>query len=186
MKFFRDRCTAGLRAAFEHQRLKSRFGQVKGGYQPVVPATNDDDITSLRHLGRRPPKIFENFERREPSGSAHDSAARMGRRSAHVEVLNRRAELGPAGHRTQEEKLLEREFSLEDVTFAQSPLALQVERRDNLLVKNYVFDVGRVLVNCVDHVVAERFFLIVPVQTRSQLVGRVLYEAGKNVLAWRS
>src|SRR5437870_13126765 len=85
MKFFRDRCTAGLRAAFEHQRLKSRFGQVKGGYQPVVPATNDDDITSLRHLGRRPPKIFENFERREPSGSAHDSAARMGRRSARSE-----------------------------------------------------------------------------------------------------
>src|SRR5947208_7415273 len=136
MKFFRDRCTAGLRATFEHQRLKSRFGQVKGGYQPVVPASNEVDIASLRHLGR-PPKIFENFERREPSGSAHDSAARMGRRSAHVEVLNRGAELRPARYRAQEEKLLKREFSLEDVAFTQPPLALQVERRDNLLVQNY-------------------------------------------------
>src|SRR5437899_11755463 len=135
MKFFRDRCTAGLRAAFEHQRLKSRFGQVKGGYQPVVPATNDDDITSLRHLGRRPPKIFENCERREPSGSTHDSAARMGCRSAHVEGLNRCAELRPARHRTQEAKLVKREFSLEDVAFTHLALALQVERHDNLLVK---------------------------------------------------
>src|SRR5437870_12994431 len=148
--------------------------------------TNDDDITSLRHLGRRPPKIFENFERREPSGSAHDSAARMGRRSAHVAVLNRGAELRPARYRAQEEKLLEREFSLEDVAFTQPPLALEVERRDNLLVKNYVFDVRRVLGNCVDNVIAERFFLIVPIQTGSQLIGRVLHEARKNMLAWRS
>src|SRR5438094_9739550 len=113
MKFFRDRCTAGLRAAFEHQRLKSRFGQVKGGYQPVVPATNDDDITSLRQLGRRPPKIFENFERREPSGSAHDSAVSMGRRSARVEVLNRWAELRPARPRTQQVMPLKSALALE-------------------------------------------------------------------------
>src|SRR5437016_13260404 len=144
MKFFRDRRTTGLCAAFEHQRFKSRFGQIKGGHQPVVPASNDDDIASLRHLGR-PPKIFENFERREPSGSAHDSAARMGRRSAHVEVLNRGAELRPARYRAQEVKLLERAFSLEDVACTQPPLAPEVERRDNLLVKNYVFDVRRVL-----------------------------------------
>ena len=44
MKFFGDGRAAGLRAALEHQRLESGFGQVEGGDQPVVAATDDDDV----------------------------------------------------------------------------------------------------------------------------------------------
>ena len=44
MKFLGDRRAAGLRAAFEHQRLESGFGQIEGGDQAVVAAADDDDV----------------------------------------------------------------------------------------------------------------------------------------------
>ena len=47
MKFFSDRGAANLRAAFEHERLESRFGQVESGDQAVVPATDDDDVARV-------------------------------------------------------------------------------------------------------------------------------------------
>ena len=109
----------------------------------------------------------------------------MGGRSAHVEILDGRAELRPARHRPQEEKLLERKLALKNVAFAQSQFALQIERRDHLLVQDDVFDIGRVLGDGVDDIVAKGFFLIVPVEAGPQLVGRVLHEAGQDVLARR-
>ncbi len=50
MKFFRDRRSAHLRAAFEHERLESSFGQIEGGDQTVVSATDDDDVARFGHL----------------------------------------------------------------------------------------------------------------------------------------
>ena len=47
MKFIRDCRAAGLRAALEHKRLESRFRQVESGDQPVVAATDDDDIADV-------------------------------------------------------------------------------------------------------------------------------------------
>src|ERR1700732_1810040 len=94
--------------------------------------------------------VFENFESGEASGSAHDAAAGMRSRAAHVEILDGGAEARVARGWTQEEKLLQRKLALEDVALAQSPLAFEVERGDDLLVKNDVFDVGRVLGDGVD------------------------------------
>ena len=85
--------------------------------------------------------------------------------------------------RGQEEKLLQREFTLEDVAFAQSPLAFEIKWSDDLPVKNDVFDVGCILGNRVDDRIAEGFFLIIPVQTGAQFVGRILDEAGEHVFA---
>ena len=51
MKFFRDGCAAGLRAALQHQRLVSGFSQVEGGDQSVMAAANDDDVALLWHVG---------------------------------------------------------------------------------------------------------------------------------------
>ena len=104
-----------------------------------------------RQLGRSL-DVFQDFERREASGPAHDAAAGMRCRSAHVEILDGRAELRVSRHRPQEEKLLERKLALENVAFAQSPLAFEVERRHHLAVKNDVFNVGRVLGDGVDDV----------------------------------
>ena len=83
--------------------------------------------------------------RRVPPGRAHDSAAGMRRRAAHVEAADRRAVLRPAGRGAQEEQLLERQLALEDVAFGQAPLALEVERREHLAVQDDVADVRRVL-----------------------------------------
>ena len=85
-------------------------------------------------------------------------------RSAHIKVLDGSAELRPTRHRPQEEELLQRKFALENVAFAKPELALQIERRDHLAMQNDVLDVGRVLGDGVDHVVAESFLLIVPVR----------------------
>src|SRR6185312_3423431 len=70
--------------------------------------------------------IFQNFQGRQPSRCAHDAAARMGGGSAHIKVLDRCTKLGIAGNRSQEEKLLQRELALEDVSFAQAELAFQI------------------------------------------------------------
>src|SRR5580692_95309 len=109
--------------------------------------------------------VFENFESCEPAGCAHDAAAGMRGRAAHVEILDGRAKARISWRRTQEEELFERQFALEDIAFAQAPLTFEIERSDDLFVKDDVFDVGRVLGDGVDHRVAEGFFLIVPVQT---------------------
>ena len=88
---------------------------------------------------------------------AHDAAAGMRCRSAHVEILDRRAVLRPSRHRPQEEKLLERKLALENIAFAQSEFAFEIERRHHLFVQDDVFDIRRVFGNRVDHVVAECF-----------------------------
>src|SRR5215472_982539 len=112
--------------------------------------------------------MFKNLERRQASGRAHNAAPRVRSRPTHIKVLNGRAELRPAWHRSQKEKLLERKFALENISFAQPPLAFEIERRDHLLMENDVFDIRRVLGNRVDHIVAEGFLLIVPIETRTQ------------------
>ena len=65
--------------------------------------------------------------------------------AAHVEALDRRRVLRPAGRGAQEEELLERELALEDVAFGQSPLALEIERGQDLAMQDDVLDVRRVL-----------------------------------------
>src|SRR5712691_570949 len=74
-------------------------------------------------------EVLQDFQRSQPARSAHDAAARMGRRSAHVKVLDGGAELRPARHRPQKEKLLQRELALKDVAFTQAKFALQIQGR---------------------------------------------------------
>ena len=95
----------------------------------------------------------------------------MRRRTAQVEILNRRAEHRPARHRTQKEQLLQRELTLENIALAQSPFPFQIERRDHLAMQNDVLDIRRVLGNGVDDGVAELFFLRIPVQSWRSLYG---------------
>src|SRR5262249_28160390 len=101
--------------------------------------------------------------RRIAAWRAHDSAARMRGRSAHVKVANRRLVLRPAWRRTEEEKLLERQLALEDVSFRQAESALDIERRQHLTMQDDVSDVRRVFGERVDDRVAERLAAFVPV-----------------------
>src|SRR5579864_6137730 len=83
------------------------------------------------HL-RRSLDVFQNFQCRESAICTHDAAAGVRRGSAHIEVLDRCAVLRPPGDGPQEEQLFEGKFTLEDVALAQAPLALEIERRDDL------------------------------------------------------
>src|SRR5580700_1904561 len=103
--------------------------------------------------------VFQNFQSGETSRCAHDSSAGMSGRTTHIKILNGRAEARIAWRGTQEEKLLQREFALENVAFAQSPLAFEIKWSDSLPVENDVFDVGRILRNRVDDSIAKGFLL---------------------------
>src|ERR1700733_3776244 len=127
--------------------------------------------------------VFQNFQSGETSGCAHDSAPGMSGRTTYIKILNGRAEARIAWRGTQEEKLLQREFTLENVAFAQSPLTFEIKRSDDLPVQDDVFDVRRILGNRVDDSIAEGFLLIIPVQAGAQFVGRILHEAGEHVFA---
>src|SRR5579862_6538423 len=107
-------------------------------------------------------------------------------RTAHVEILNRSSILRPPRHWAQEKKLFQRKLALEDVALAQSPLALEIEWGDYLLLDDDVLQIGRVLGNRIHDGIAEGFLLGIPVQPGSEFVGRVLNEARHHVLArWR-
>src|SRR5438477_13185683 len=119
-------------------------------------------------------EVFQDFESSQSARPAHNAPARMRRRSAHVKVLDGGAELRPARQRPQEEKLLQRQLALKDITFAQPKVAFQIKGSDHLSVQDDVLDIGRVLGDGVDDIVAEGLLLIVPVQAGPQLVRRVL------------
>src|ERR671939_1292253 len=92
-------------------------------------------------LALPPLSIFQEFQSRIASGRAHDPAARMRRRAAHVKIPDGRAILRPARRRPQEEELFEGELSLKDVAFGEAELALQIERREHLPVQDQLADV---------------------------------------------
>ena len=138
MKFFGDGGAADDRAAFENERLVALLREVEGGDEGVVSAADDDDVARSGH-GLVSPRIFQNFERGEAAGRAHDAAAGMGGGAAHVEILDGRAIARPAGDGPQEEKLLERKFSLKNIAFGEAGGALDIERRDDLLADDDVF-----------------------------------------------
>jgi len=53
----------------------------------------------------------------------------MSRCAAHVEIANWRTILRPTGRGPQKEKLFQRKFTLEDISFRQTKLAFEIERR---------------------------------------------------------
>src|SRR6266540_6158667 len=128
----------------------------------------------------------ENLERGDPPVGAHDSAARMGRRTAQPEVSNGGPEPRVAGHRAVEEELLEAELALEDVALGQAKAALDVERGEHLAVEDDVANVRGDLGDPVDDGVPKRLAIVVPrTETRVEVIWRVLDEAADHVLAGR-
>src|SRR3954467_6348737 len=95
--------------------------------------------------------LAEDFLRRIESGRAHDAAAWMRRRAAHIQIVNGSAVLRPARYGPQKEQLLERQFTLKDIAFRQAELALDIQRRQHLAMQNDVLQIGRVLRQRVDY-----------------------------------
>jgi len=91
----------------------------------------------------------------------------MGGGTAHIEVIDRGAIVGPTGDGTEEEELFQGEFTLEDVALGEAEFAFEIKRRENLPADDNFFDVGGVLGDGVDYRVAEGFFVIVQVPCAS-------------------
>jgi len=75
----------------------------------------------------------------------------------------------------------QRQFALEDIAFAQSPLAFEIEWRDDLAVEDDVLMLGA-FGQRVDDGVAELFFFCIPMQAGGQF-GRVRIERSKTLRA---
>src|SRR5208282_4482509 len=98
----------------------------------------------------------------------------MGSRPAQIQVLNRRAITGPVEQGTHGEKLVEREFTMENVAARESVGVFEILRRDDLVRENQFRKFWGVLRQGADNRVAESDPLAVPI-TALQLVGRVLH-----------
>src|ERR687889_550111 len=92
-------------------------------------------------LNSAPAPVFQYLRGGVAARGAHDAAAGVRGRAAHVEVADGRAVLRPAGRGPQEEELFEGEFALKDVALGESEVALDVERRQNLPVEDQLAEV---------------------------------------------
>ena len=171
------RRAADLVAPLEHQGLATRARKIGRGDQAVVAAADDDGTAHLIFpLRTASAALRPGAPMMPPPGCVADPQS--------SEAVDRRAVVGPAWHRTQEEELFERQLALEDVALGERPRALEIERRHHLTVQDDVFQVRRVFRQRVDDGVAERLALIVP-RAFGQRVRRVLDEARHHVLAGR-
>src|SRR6187401_540629 len=106
----------------------------------------------------------------------------MSRRSTEIQPANRRTVARPAGGRPQKEQLLDRQLALKDVALAQAEVAFDIERRQNLTMKNPVAKVRCEFTDRIDDRVAEGLALVIP-RTAAEVVRRVLHETRHHVLA---
>src|ERR1700722_19656076 len=95
------------------------------------------------------PRVFQNFERGEAAWRAHDAAAGMGGRAAHVQFFDGRAVTRPTRGGNQEEKLFERQLTLKNSSFGQAGGAFDIERGDELFADDQAFEIGPVLQNVI-------------------------------------
>src|SRR3954468_5882438 len=99
------------------------FARYAAAVSPLGPAPTT--ITSLllaaiAASGRPAAPVLQDLVGGVLPVGAHDAAAGMRRRAAHVEAADRRAVVGPPGRGSQEEQLLQRQLSLEDVAFREA------------------------------------------------------------------
>src|SRR6185436_3545912 len=76
------------------------------------------------------------------------------------------------------------QLALKDVALAQTELAFDIERREDLTMKNPVAKVRSEFTDCVDDRVAKGLALFIP-RTTAEVVGCVLHETRHHVLARR-
>src|ERR1041384_8083264 len=108
-------------------------------------------MSSVKNLFYPRLNIFQQLQRRISTRCTHDPTTRMRRRSAHVEILDRRAILRPSRRRSQKEKLFERQLTLKNISFRQTKITFEIEWRQNLPIANQLLDVRRVLRNRINH-----------------------------------
>src|SRR5512139_2854361 len=82
------------------------------------------EIANNRQLGP------ERHSRGVAARRATDAAAAVHAAAAQEQSVHRRAVIRPAGHRAHEQRLVEDQLAMVQVALGESPLLLEVERRD--------------------------------------------------------
>src|SRR5438876_903156 len=90
-----------------------------------------------------------------PAGRSHDTAARVGRRTANIKVADWRSILCPAEDRAHQVQLLKRQFALEDVALGQRERTFDIERSQDLTMQNDIPEIGSILGQSIDNRVSE-------------------------------
>src|SRR3954464_9331945 len=109
----------------------------------------------------------------------------MRARSAKIQIFDRSAVSCPVEHRTHGEYLIQREFAMKYLTARQAVGLFEIQRGDDLTMKNLSREIRRALRDSFDHGVTQRRPLLLPVSIL-QCVRRVLHINRHDVLAcWR-
>src|SRR3954466_15484987 len=106
----------------------------------------------------------------------------MRARSAKIQIFDRSAISCPVEHRTHGEYLIQCEFAMKYLTPSQTVDLFEVQRGDDLTMKNLSREIRRVLRDSFDHGVAQRRALLLPVSIL-QFVRRVLHINRHDMLA---
>ena len=99
-----------------------------------------------------------------------------------IEALNGRLVLRPAGNWTHEEKLLQRQIPVKNVSFGQSIHTLEIQGRKHLPCDDCAGHVWCIFCDLRYYTVAEQFAVLIPCFV-SQKIRNVLNEAGHDVPA---
>src|SRR5262245_66465493 len=114
------------------------------------------------------------------------AAARMRARPAQVEPLDGRAVVGVPQHGARAPDLVERQSAVKDVATDEPVLTLHVARRQYLAAQPRRLEVGGVPRHGAHYHVRGRLAYIVPVELTGQVIGEMLAEQARHVLAgWR-
>src|SRR6476661_585228 len=107
--------------------------------------------------------MFQNLARRVGARATRQACAGMSSRTAEVQIIDGRAIARPIQQRTHGEELVQRQFSVEYVPSGEAVSFFQILRCDDLVSQNQLGQVRRILSERLDHGVAERDTLFLPV-----------------------
>src|SRR6202008_2006716 len=113
--------------------------------------------------------------------SACDASTGVSACAAQVEPVYRRAILRPSRNRAHEEKLIERQVTVKNISFGQPVRTLEIERGQNLPGEDRSREVRCVLANLSNDMVAEQLAIFVP-RSALQFIRHVLNERRHDVL----
>src|SRR5437879_11862303 len=107
--------------------------------------------------------VPQNLEGGVVTGRAAYAPSGMCARTTQIQPGNGTAVLGPTWYRAHEEKLLEREVSVENISLGKPINALQIERCEYVPRHNRSRHIGSIFGDVLSHSVAEQSALLLPV-----------------------
>src|SRR6185503_8622371 len=130
----------------------------------------------------RRPELFDYLARGVLARAGRDSSAWMRARSTQIEIAQRRPVLGPAENRAHREQLIERRFTVQDVSAGQPEGLFEIRRGDDLVMRDQVRNSRRIPFDHAHDGAEQVGAAIAPPVAGRELVRRVLNVDRHHVL----